>query len=300
MPGQALGDCPVSAWVFGKMPAHGDFVSRGLDDDTVAAGDAVLAEAMALAAHRWDLDWDEVYVETPVWRFIASPGVFGQQWTAGVFLASVDAVGRQFPLVAGYATTTLALLGQPETTTTALDYAEALARDALLEALPVDTALERLDTIALRLFSEGSAVGGQPAAFALRHLARLESTPWQAESVWWVAGADPALELHLEGGLDREGLIQLFRRVTPPAAEPAVEPPEAEPAPPAQSADPAPTEPEIEPETTLPPTPLPDLEPVEVERTLPPTPLPPVTEPVVPEANPDDPEPDPAPPGDKT
>jgi hypothetical protein len=66
-------ECPVGAWLFGKMPAHGDFISRWLEDDAVAAGDAVIAEALAMAAHRWDSEWDEVYVETPVWRFMATP-----------------------------------------------------------------------------------------------------------------------------------------------------------------------------------------------------------------------------------
>lgn len=200
------------------MPAHGDFVSRGMDDETVASGDTVLAEAIALAAHRWDAQWDDVYIETPVWRFMATPGVFGAMWTAGIFMASVDAVGRQYPLVSGFAAQTLALLAHGPATTAALDEAEAVARAALLDLLPIDAAHERLDDIAVKAFGDAPLALGQPAGFAVRQLSRLEAKPWTPESVWWVAGGGSELRLQIEGALTREALSQLFRPAAAPQA----------------------------------------------------------------------------------
>jgi type VI secretion system protein ImpM len=211
-------ETPVAPWLFGKMPAHGDFISRGLDDETVEAGDAAVAEAVAFAIQRWDMDWDDVYVETPVWRFLAAPGVLGREWLAGVFLSSVDAVGRQFPLLAGFAAPTLALLARPAATTAALDEAESLARAALLEALSVDTVLARLGEIAAAAFAPGAAGEDDPIAqFAGEVLRQLDSGPWGATAIWWVAGGTPDTHLRLEGPLSGEALSRLFRRA--PAAE---------------------------------------------------------------------------------
>lgn len=216
----------MEAWLFGKMPAHGDFVSRGIDDESVAAGDTVLTEAMAMAAHRWDADWEDVYVETPVWRFMATPGVFGPLWTAGVFLASVDAVGRQYPLVAGFASSTLALLAEGAATRAALDEAEAIARSALLELIPVDAAHERLDAVALNRFGGDPEMLEPPGAFAVGLLSRLEAKPWTPQSRWWVAGGGPDLRLLMDGALTREGLAQLFRRTAAPPEKNMGDPPQ--------------------------------------------------------------------------
>lgn len=216
-----VGDIPAAPWLFGKMPAHGDFISRGLDDETVEAGDGAVAEAIAAASAHWDMQWDDVYVETPVWRFLATPGALGRDWLTGVFLPSVDAVGRQFPLLAGFAAPTLALLARPEATAAALDEAEALARAALLEALSVDTVLGALAEIAARAFGPGAAAMGDPiAVFAGDMLRHMESSPWGAQSLWWVAGE--ATQLRLEGALSGETLAQLFRRA--PVAETSFEP----------------------------------------------------------------------------
>lgn len=213
MPDGFVGEAAIAAFVFGKMPAHGDFVSRGLDDDTIEAGDAAVAAAVDLAALRWDFAWDDVYVETPVWRFLASPGSLGREWLAGIFLASVDAVGRQFPMLAGFSAPTLALLARPDVTASALDEAEAIARSALLEARPVDDIHGRLAETADRLFAPAAAGRGDPVAvFAGDMLRHLESPPWRAQSLWWVAGGGEDQRLQIDGALTGEALAPLFRR----------------------------------------------------------------------------------------
>ncbi len=205
----ALDDTGVAAFVFGKLPAHGDFISRGLDDDTVEAADAAVAEAVTVAALRWDYRWDDVYVETPVWRFAAAPGVLGREWTAGVFIASVDAVGRQFPLIAGFSAPTLALVARAEALTAALDEAEALARAALLEGHSVDTLLAAFESAARRFEPRAAADPGE--AFAAAALTRAHTAPWAAEGLFWVAGAPGIEPVGLNGPFSGEILSLLFQ-----------------------------------------------------------------------------------------
>ena len=226
----ALDGAGVAPFVFGKLPAHGDFISRGLDDETIEAADAAVAEAITLAALRWDYRWDDIYVETPVWRFVAAPGVLGREWTAGVFMASVDAVGRQFPLVAGFSAPTLALIARGDTLAAALDDAESCARAALLEGRSVDAVLAAFEAAARRFEPQPSDDPGE--AFAAAALLRGHAAGWAPEGVFWVAGAPALMPVTVTGALSGETLSGLF--IPLPAPEPALEPalePAAEPAP---------------------------------------------------------------------
>ncbi|KAA5606916.1 type VI secretion system-associated protein TagF [Roseospira marina] len=84
---------------YGKLPAHGDFVRRGLDHTVTEPWDAWLGRLMT--AVRDDLgedEWLELYLTGPIWRFAFGAGVAGQPQT-GVMVPSVDRVGRYFPLV---------------------------------------------------------------------------------------------------------------------------------------------------------------------------------------------------------
>lgn len=211
MPGEPLDDGIVAPFLFGKMPAHGDFISRGLDDETIETGDAVVAEGLALAMAHWDMRWDDVYVETPVWRFLATPGVLGRNWLAGIFMASVDAVGRQFPLMLGFASPTLALMASSEATEAALDDAENIARSALLESLSVDAAMQRLAAATVTLAPAATSARAVPD-FASRLLRGLEAAPWTAEALFWIAGGSADDRIAVHGPLGGESLMALFRR----------------------------------------------------------------------------------------
>ncbi|WP_299439329.1 type VI secretion system-associated protein TagF [uncultured Rhodospira sp.] len=84
---------------YGKLPAHGDFVRRGMTPALATAWDGWLGALMA--AVREDLgedDWLDVYLTSPVWRFALGAGVAGVA-QIGVMVPSVDRVGRYFPLV---------------------------------------------------------------------------------------------------------------------------------------------------------------------------------------------------------
>lgn len=89
----------VAVGFYGKLPARGDFVRVGLPRDFVDPWDrwlqSVIAGSRALIG---DDAWLQLYLESPVWRFVLPPGVCGEMAVLGVMLPSVDKAGRYFPL----------------------------------------------------------------------------------------------------------------------------------------------------------------------------------------------------------
>lgn len=87
---------------FGKIPAHGDFVSRDLSNQFVADWDqwlqAVIPESRTILAE----DWLDTYLVSPIWRFVVSKGIISDETWCGVLLPSVDSVGRYFPLTIAF------------------------------------------------------------------------------------------------------------------------------------------------------------------------------------------------------
>lgn len=97
-----LAAAPKSAGWHGKLPTVGDFVTRGLDPDFVSAWDDWISTGLAALRTRYDGNWLDDYLASPVWRFMLTPGflpapLHDQVW-AGVLMPSVDRVGRYYPL----------------------------------------------------------------------------------------------------------------------------------------------------------------------------------------------------------
>ncbi|BBQ01094.1 type VI secretion-associated protein (plasmid) [Burkholderia sp. SFA1] len=94
------GDAGIAGW-YGKLPSLGDFAARRLPDAFVAPWDAWLARRVGETRRALGPDWLDLYLTCPVWRFFAMPGAIAPTlascWT-GVVMASVDRVGRHFPL----------------------------------------------------------------------------------------------------------------------------------------------------------------------------------------------------------
>ena len=157
----------MTAFLFGKLPAHGDFVARGLEPDAREALDLWLADSLAAAREMLGEAFDDLYEEAPPWRFAAA-GVDG--WTAGAMALSVDGVGRRYPIL-------LALdglaNGQVET---AADACENLLYDALGEGWDAD----RLHAAALAVTPDATVA-------------------WQGDEGWWTLGAERFNEAYLLG-----------------------------------------------------------------------------------------------------
>lgn len=173
---------PMSArrpFLVGKMPAHGDFVSRGLERvqeviwDSWAAGE--IERAQDLLGDRFERG----HLGAPPLRLITGPGPLGGTWIAGAIAASVDGVGRRFLLAAG-----LGGLTPQDALGVGPDLAarvEALLYRVLRERLPADEAVAQLAA-----FESDSGV--------TTPLQALGGAP-EAPGVWWSYDAPDLLEL---------------------------------------------------------------------------------------------------------
>lgn len=153
MPGGA-----AVAGFWGKLPARGDFVGAGLPAAAVAAFEdwsrAAIAESRAALGEAWDARW----MAAPIWRFRLGPAVAGPVPLAGLWLPSVDSVGRRFPLI---------LAADARHADDAwLDAVEALGLEAVTADLDPDSLAGRL-----------------PPAHA-----EAGAAPLSRRSVWWTAG----------------------------------------------------------------------------------------------------------------
>ncbi|MCM8614276.1 type VI secretion system-associated protein TagF [Accumulibacter sp.] len=87
----------AAGW-YGKLPQLGDFSQRRLPQNFVDHWDAWLQEGITHSRSELGDDWLESFLTANVWHFFLSPGVLGTQAWAGIWMPSVDRVGRYFPL----------------------------------------------------------------------------------------------------------------------------------------------------------------------------------------------------------
>ena len=131
----------MATGLFGKLPAHGDFVRRHLPRSFTDPWDAWLSAGIAQARAALGDDWDAAWEAAPVWRFRLSPGACGPEAVVGVIATPSDLVGRQFPLTLA-AILPGAATPPPDAWYARLEAAALLARrdglhaDALAAALP--------------------------------------------------------------------------------------------------------------------------------------------------------------------
>lgn len=168
---------------FGKLPARGDFVRAGLPGGFIAAWDDWLQHAMTTSRAALGEAWEACWLEAPVWRFSLAAGLCGPASVLGLWLPSVDRVGRYFPL-------TFARLPAPEAGEAWLDAAEALGRAVLAE----DTTPEAL----AGALASTPAVGGAAALTG---------------SAWWTTGAPRvAAARHKRAGLPEAAFFTAMLR----------------------------------------------------------------------------------------
>ena len=165
----------VASGFYGKIPARGDFVQAGLPrsftDPWADWMQRMLAASRAILGEAWLPAW----LEAPVWRFMLAPGVCGPDAALGLWLPSVDRIGRYFPL-------TLALLTKEAADLSRLiregggflAAAECAGRDALANDLPPE-ALAAQTEMAL------AALPADPGVDPLLYPA--------ARGLWWTEGA---------------------------------------------------------------------------------------------------------------
>jgi type VI secretion system protein ImpM len=158
----------------GKIPARGDFVRVGLPRGFADPWDGWMERMLVGSRSGMGEDWLPAWLEGPVWRFALAPGVCGPDAVLGVWMPSVDRVGRYFPL-------TLAAVA-------AAAEASAMIRDgggflAAVEAAGLD---------AVEHGREPEALAASVAAAADAALADAGVDPAlcpRSGALWWTAGA---------------------------------------------------------------------------------------------------------------
>lgn len=177
----------AAAGLFGKLPARGDFVRENLPRDFTDAWDAWWQRGLADTQLRWHEEWRDAWLETPVWRFMLPPGLCGTSGMLGLWVPSVDKVGRYSPLTIAVAAPCdwLPYIGMMSPFLAA---AEAAALDALEHDLAPADMLQRI----------------KPALLSADALA-LESDPdpgfVQGHTAWWTQGG-PRVAARFEAGID--------------------------------------------------------------------------------------------------
>jgi len=83
---------------YGKVPILADFVSRRLPARFIQPWDTWLQGALSASMDQLGSRWLDIFLTSPIWRFILSPGSCDTNAWAGVLMPSVDKVGRYFPL----------------------------------------------------------------------------------------------------------------------------------------------------------------------------------------------------------
>ncbi len=85
------------AGLFGKLPAHGDFIYRNLPTHFINLWDSWLQGFVSGSQEQIGDNWLDIYLTSPIWRFVLSAGVIDENNWIGILLPSVDRVGRYFP-----------------------------------------------------------------------------------------------------------------------------------------------------------------------------------------------------------
>ncbi len=84
---------------YGKLPRRGDFVVNAVPRGCVDAWDGWARAALHAGRAALGEGWTARWMAAPIWRFRLKAGICGADALIGAFLPSVDAVGRQFPLI---------------------------------------------------------------------------------------------------------------------------------------------------------------------------------------------------------
>ena len=150
---EVMGMAPVAVGFFGKIPARGDFVRAGLPRSFTDPWDAWLQQVIAGSREVLGPRWRPAWMEAPVWHFSLPAGQCGRDPVLGLWMPSVDAAGRHFPL-------TLAVVGAPPVAEW-LAAAEAIGLEALQFDLDPEALMRRLAAAAERP-PEGDRAGSNP------------------------------------------------------------------------------------------------------------------------------------------
>jgi type VI secretion system protein ImpM len=150
---------------YGKIPSEGDFVSRRLPWAFTSAWDDWLQRGLLASREALGPGWLARYLSAPIWRFELAPGVCGPLGWRGVFFASVDRVGRYFPLTVAFAHAASGPAGVSGVQALAADDAAWLAiEDAALAGLDPALGVDAFDRLIDALAAPAAAAASASAS----------------------------------------------------------------------------------------------------------------------------------------
>lgn len=200
--------------IYGKLPAHGDFISRNLPSAFLNHWDEWLQGFIASSQEQLTDDWLNIYLTGPLWRFVLSRGcVDGNAW-CGVMMPSVDSVGRYFPFcVVNKLTADCNLVDIISSQANWFTQIEEIALEALQNEYDADTLMEKLNEHSLEqqpfYYRQGDSMATAGETGASKGLALVmdfeEQLPSSTNAVlldWLMARQFPSYSLWHSRGSD--------------------------------------------------------------------------------------------------
>ena len=197
----------MPAGFFGKLPAKRDFVAYGASRPFLDLWEPWLQAGLATSRLTLGENWTVAYNRAPIWRFWLGAQFAGEAML-GALMASVDGIGRPFPL-ALFCGEGEGLLAPPEIEANEAwcQAAEAALLSALapdetfdsfartVEALPAPLVQPRVEEISgVEQLAEGAVLVrglGNQAPLAFRAARRFgHRSAFAGQSFWWTVGGE--------------------------------------------------------------------------------------------------------------
>lgn len=132
--------------LFGKLPAHGDFITRHVPSSYISVWDEWLQRSIAGSRELQGEAWLDNYLTSPIWRFGLSQGAVNESAWVGILVPSVDSVGRYFPItIALKQSGAINLFEYMTTNAIVFEALETAALSSLQEQLDADQLMNLLE-----------------------------------------------------------------------------------------------------------------------------------------------------------
>lgn len=207
--------------LFGKLSAKRDFIALSTPRPFLEVWEPWMQSCLSASQHRLGRDWQSAYLTAPLWRFWFGADLCGTT-VLGVFMPSVDGVGRCYPLTLMAVADASYSFPPPDQNTFESWFAtgeqfllSTLDRDkpfeqitAVLESLPVpetnDTVTAHCGVTRLDETSAGLVTAGMSFQDALATVRKSNHSTSAAASFWWTEGGGdfPPMALAAHGLLD--------------------------------------------------------------------------------------------------